>query len=159
VAVLQCLEEDPVMTATERASEDQRNHMVAEAAYFLAEHRGFDGGDPVADWLQAEAEVDARLGGGQRLLERLEERVATVDQRLEAARKRVAGMKTEVREEWQRDVDRLARLRTSLRRKLTEMRKQGEDVGEKAREQVEKTWLEASEVLHRLERRGKRARK
>jgi len=36
-----------------------RESMIAEAAYYLAERRGFDGGDPVADWLEAEAEIDA----------------------------------------------------------------------------------------------------
>ncbi len=34
---------------------------VAVAAYFLAEHRGFTGGDPLADWLAATAEIDAML--------------------------------------------------------------------------------------------------
>lgn len=32
---------------------------VAVAAYFHAEHRGFQGGDPVADWLAAEADLYA----------------------------------------------------------------------------------------------------
>jgi hypothetical protein len=35
--------------------------MIAEAAYFRAEARGFEGGDSVRDWLEAEAEVDAIL--------------------------------------------------------------------------------------------------
>jgi hypothetical protein len=35
--------------------------MVAEAAYFRAERRGFTGGDPIKDWLEAEAEVSAFL--------------------------------------------------------------------------------------------------
>ena len=39
----------------------QRQAMIARAAYRCAEHRGFEGGDPVADWLTAEQEVDARL--------------------------------------------------------------------------------------------------
>ncbi|HEY9199880.1 MAG TPA: DUF2934 domain-containing protein [Gammaproteobacteria bacterium] len=38
----------------------QRQHMIAEAAYFLAEHHGF-GGDPLQDWLTAEAEIDSWL--------------------------------------------------------------------------------------------------
>lgn len=38
-----------------------REEMIAVAAYFRAEHRGFDGGDPVVDWLAAESEVDAML--------------------------------------------------------------------------------------------------
>lgn len=39
----------------------EHHHQVADAAYFHAEHRGFKGGDPVADWLAAEAEIDAAL--------------------------------------------------------------------------------------------------
>jgi hypothetical protein len=38
-----------------------REDMIALAAYLRAEARGFVGGDPVEDWLAAEAEVDARL--------------------------------------------------------------------------------------------------
>ena len=35
---------------------DWHRQMIQEAAYFRAERRGFVGGDPVADWLAAEAE-------------------------------------------------------------------------------------------------------
>lgn len=35
--------------------------MIAEAAYFRAERRGFVGGDPQSDWFAAEAEIDERL--------------------------------------------------------------------------------------------------
>lgn len=34
---------------------------VSVAAYYLAEHRGFDGADPAADWLAAETEINAML--------------------------------------------------------------------------------------------------
>jgi hypothetical protein len=36
-----------------------RHQMIEVAAYYKAEHRGFNGGDPMADWLQAEAEIDS----------------------------------------------------------------------------------------------------
>jgi len=36
----------------------QRRAMIAEAAYVRAERRGFRGGNPEQDWLQAEIEVD-----------------------------------------------------------------------------------------------------
>jgi hypothetical protein len=42
----------------------ERYRMIAEAAYFLAERRGFIGGSPDEDWLQAEAEVERRLAEG-----------------------------------------------------------------------------------------------
>jgi hypothetical protein len=35
--------------------------MIQEAAYFLAERRGFAGGDTQADWLEAEKLVDAQI--------------------------------------------------------------------------------------------------
>jgi hypothetical protein len=35
--------------------------MIEFAAFARAERRGFAGGDPMDDWLQAESEVDARL--------------------------------------------------------------------------------------------------
>ena|SRR5690348_15108825 len=40
---------------------EQRRQMIAETAYFRAQRRSFAQGDPVADWLAAEAEVDAML--------------------------------------------------------------------------------------------------
>jgi Protein of unknown function (DUF2934) len=38
-----------------------RQEMVSVAAYFRAENRGVGGGDSLADWLSAEAEIDAML--------------------------------------------------------------------------------------------------
>jgi hypothetical protein len=50
---------------------DERISMIAEAAYYKAEHRGFSGGSPEADWWEAEKEIDsmltaARAGGNGR---------------------------------------------------------------------------------------------
>ncbi len=39
-----------------------REQMIAEAAYYRAENRAFEAGDELQDWLQAESEVDHRLG-------------------------------------------------------------------------------------------------
>lgn len=39
---------------------DQRYRMIAEAAYFIAEHRSFSG-NPAQDWVEAEIEVDRML--------------------------------------------------------------------------------------------------
>lgn len=44
---------------TARAGENcTREQMIAEAAYYRAERRGFVGGHEMSDWLQAEAEVE-----------------------------------------------------------------------------------------------------
>lgn len=42
-------------------SEEERYRMVAEAAYFNAEHHGFQGGDPVRDWFLAEKQIEQQL--------------------------------------------------------------------------------------------------
>jgi hypothetical protein len=39
--------------------------MIAEAAYFRAQRRGFQGGNPVDDWLAAEADVGHALASLQ----------------------------------------------------------------------------------------------
>ena len=52
--------------ASESSAPLNRDEMIALAAYLRAEARGFEGGNPVEDWLAAEAEVDARLREGAR---------------------------------------------------------------------------------------------
>ena len=45
----------------EHVTEESRRAMIAEAAYFHAERRGFAPGNETQDWLRAEAEIDALL--------------------------------------------------------------------------------------------------
>ena len=40
---------------------EERHRLIAESAFLKAERRGFAGGDPVRDWLEAEQEVDGSL--------------------------------------------------------------------------------------------------
>src|ERR1043165_2649181 len=40
----------------------ERERLIAEAAYRRAEQRNFTAGDPLDDWLQAEREIDRSLG-------------------------------------------------------------------------------------------------
>lgn len=40
---------------------EQRQKMIDEAAYYLAKSRDFIGGNPMEDWLVAEAEIDNQL--------------------------------------------------------------------------------------------------
>jgi hypothetical protein len=50
-------------TAATRIEPDQRREYVEIAAYFIAERRGFEGGDETADWLAAEAEIERLMTG------------------------------------------------------------------------------------------------
>ena len=40
---------------------EQRQRMITQEAYLIAEQRGFQGGDPSQDWTEAERLVDFRL--------------------------------------------------------------------------------------------------
>ena len=45
-------------------SPEERRRMIAEAAYFRAERRGFATGSEVDDWIQAETEIDRLTASG-----------------------------------------------------------------------------------------------
>lgn len=49
-------------TGTTRVSEEMRQHMIREAAYYRALHRGFGEQADQDDWFAAEREIDIMLG-------------------------------------------------------------------------------------------------
>lgn len=51
------------------ATTEERRRRIAEAAYFRALQRGFNGGDPVDDWLAAEREIGQAPPGAQQQTE------------------------------------------------------------------------------------------
>lgn len=146
------------MSSQQETTGRQRWQMIAEAAYFKAERRGFKGGDAVRDWCEAEAEIDARLRrlDDGKLVEGVEKALESAAKRLRAVRRKVSRLSSEARAEWERDLDRLATLRDRLKPKLAELKEQGEKAGQKLREQAEKTRDEIGELVERLEARAKR---
>ena len=42
---------------------DQRHSMIAVAAYYIAQHRGFEAGHELEDWLRAESQIESALRG------------------------------------------------------------------------------------------------
>lgn len=53
---------DPEAVSAE-SSQCPTEQMIAQAAYYIAERRGFAPNNDLADWLQAEAEVSSRVKG------------------------------------------------------------------------------------------------
>ncbi len=51
----------PVATAATASGGPERARMISEAAYFLAQRRG-TAGNPLADWLAAEKQIDQQAG-------------------------------------------------------------------------------------------------
>lgn len=45
--------------------QEQRRNYIEMAAYYIAERRGFAPGNPLEDWVQAEAEIDRLLAEGR----------------------------------------------------------------------------------------------
>jgi DUF2934 family protein len=135
-----------------KLSEEHRRQMIAEAAYFRAERRGFSGGDAVADWIEAEAEVEERVRQieGAQLLERLEEGLAAATKKLSSLKRKASGVAVGARTELQRDVEKLSELREALRGTVKELREQGQQAGQLARRHAEKVWGELSDVMQRL---------
>jgi hypothetical protein len=131
--------------------------MIAEAAYFRAERRGFNGGDPVRDWCEAEAEIDARLRRVEDglFVERVEEVLESAAKKAVVVRRKVARLSREARAEWERDLDKLATLRDALKPKLVEIKEQGERAGRKVREQAEIIRTDIAELVQRLEAKTK----
>ena len=50
----------PAASAPAAAAPAEIQRLIAEAAYYRAEKRGFASGDPLADWLEAEREIAAK---------------------------------------------------------------------------------------------------
>jgi hypothetical protein len=146
------------MSSRFKVMSGQRQQMIAEAAYFKAERRGFEGGEAVRDWCEAEAEVDARLQQLEdgELVERIEESLEAAAKRLATVRRKLARFSSEARGEWERDLDKLATLRHSLKPKLEDLKEHGERAGRKLREQAEKLREEIVELAQRLETKAKR---
>lgn len=55
----------PTLRAVPSLNESPREQMIAEAAYFRAEQRGFAPGNEMSDWLEAESDIERALGDRQ----------------------------------------------------------------------------------------------
>jgi hypothetical protein len=143
-----------LMVVDKKVSEEQRRQMIAEAAYFRAERRGF-GVDPMADWIEAEREVSERMREieNAQLLERFENGLVAASERVAALKKRLRRAASGARAEWHGDVEKLGELRDALRATVKELRAQGEHAGQRARQQAEKIWDEMSATMQRVSTR------
>jgi chromosome segregation ATPase len=131
---------------------EQRQQMIAEAAYYRAEGRGFTDGDPFLDWLDAEREIDALLNvpKAESWVKHLESQLSSGRDRLATLRQGIASKGKAARTELKKDLEKLDEKLDSFETKLRELRDRGEKVTQRARQQAEKAWDEISELTHRL---------
>jgi hypothetical protein len=55
----------PAVAARTPLAPDQRRYYIEVAAYYIAERRGFNSGNALEDWSQAEREIDQLLATGR----------------------------------------------------------------------------------------------
>ncbi len=137
----------------------KRREMIAVAAYYRAEHRGFRGGDALGDWLEAEAEVahllasrpgdDLKAKAKQRFQQIFEERLKAWDARLDELKAKARDAKAEVCAEFEVQLEVLASKRTLAQEKLQELRRHGQWAWEDLKQGAEQTWSDLREALKR----------
>ncbi len=140
-------------------SSERRREMIAVAAYYHAERRGFRAGEEIDDWLEAEAEIehllepragdDAKTSAKHRFQQELEMQLAEWDARLEELKAKARDAKSELRAEFEVQLEALAGKRALAQERLQELHRHGEWAWEDLKESAEKTWTELREAIKR----------
>jgi ElaB/YqjD/DUF883 family membrane-anchored ribosome-binding protein len=142
------------------APEQGRYCMIAEAAYYRAELRGFDGGDPVADWLEAEAEIEAMVQSAgepseektvkEAFEEKLEMQLDEWDKKLDSLMKMAKEAKADLRHDTEAQLKVLRAKRAAAQDKLQALRQRGDSAWEDMKEGAEKTWDEMRKAIDNI---------
>ena len=129
---------------------DQRLRMIAEAAYFRAERRGFRSGDPTMDWIQAEAEIDyllkACIGGIRQsdtkrsYQELLETQLDEWDKKFAEATVTVKKAGSQLRNELENRLVDLAGQRVAARIQLAQLREHSGETWQDLRQNADRLW-------------------
>ncbi len=146
---------------------EQRYQMIAEAAYYHAERRGFIVGDTAQDWLDAEVEIDRilqqQLSQGetpqgtakQVFQQKLEAQLKEWDAKLDELKVKVREAKTELRADYEKQLGILSEKRATAQAKLQELRLRTEDAWEDLKGGTERAWDEMRKALDQIASRFK----
>ncbi len=124
---------------------DLRNQMIATAAYYRAERRGFNGGDPSIDWYEAEMEVDQILRGSapdDRNMAQLEALLVEWDAQFEELKNKIVKAKAKTRTEYQKQLQLIADKRAVISGKLKDLRRHTGEVWDDLKSAIENAWDE-----------------
>jgi uncharacterized protein (DUF3084 family) len=141
------------------AAAERRQSMIREAAYFRAERRGFVGGNPVNDWLEAEAEIDRMLGdetgdaGAPGHIEQFEAQLAALDQEMRRLVSKAREAGSEIRTEIEGELEKLWPLRANAEEKLGELRERSAEAWDEMKKGVHGARHELNSVLSSIARR------
>ncbi len=142
------------------APKQGRSCMIAEAAYYRAERRGFQGGDPVADWLEAEVEIEAMLRSSaepgkektakEAFQEKLETQLREWDKKIDGLKGKAKKAKADLRHDIEAQMEALRAKRAAAQDKLQELRQRGDSAWEDLKEGAEKTWDEMRKAIDNI---------
>ena len=139
---------------------EQRYQMIADAAYFRAESKGFMG-DATQNWIEAEAEVDrALLQSGQMqpspkqiLQQKLEAQLKELDALYATIKLQASLGKAEIRSELEKQLDALSHKRQAAQVKLHELSKRTEGAWEDLKDGTEKAWDDMRQTVSHIANR------
>lgn len=151
---------------TTKAVVSNREEMIAVAAYFRAERRGFAPGDTHADWLAAAAEIDRLLGdesagqdqaakAKQKFQKQLVAQLKEWDAKLDEWTEKAAAAKSKTRNEYQKQLDLIVAQREIAEKKLLELRSHSVDAWEDVKDGAEKVWAELRQTMDKVAARFK----
>ena len=143
--------------------------MIADAAYFRAEKRGFSTGDTAQDWLDAEAEIDRALQtpdskskalpitAKQALAfqKKLETQVKKWDVELASLKTKAQKAKTGIKADYEKQIEMLAEKRDIVQAKMQELGVLAGDAWIDVKGSTEKIWEEMQKTLEHIAARFK----
>jgi DNA anti-recombination protein RmuC len=144
------------MSPTQRAdiSAEQRHRMIEEAAYYLAQQRGFAPGNATGDWLEAEAQIDRMLAEQRPAqdgpFEQFEAQLRAFDLDLQRLMARARSARVDLRQQVEREVERLQPVRRAAEEKLQELRGRSSQAVEHVAKRVNAAREEVANTLQRL---------
>ena len=145
---------------------EQRYQMIAEAAYFIAEKRGFVGGDIAQDWIDAETEINSLLHQSSAPSEddkitkrafqkKLEAQLKEWDAILAVLVAKAQGTRAEMQPKIFGEIKILSQMRGEAQVTLKKLHQHTEGAWEDLKSGAEKTLKEMREALDRVATRFK----
>lgn len=143
---------------------EERNRMIAEAAYFRAAERNFFMGDAMQDWLAAELQIDQILqqntelppvSAKQKFQQEHEAQLKEWDAKLDALKAKLQDAKLEIRADFLKQLALLDEKRAVAQAKLQELNLRTESAWDDLMNGVEKTWDDLHKALDKIVSRFK----
>lgn len=153
-----CHDQTYQQVADKACTPEQRHFLIAEAAYLRAAQRGFQSGDSVTDWLEAEAEIDAMLCGNTMtnittqvdFQAQLEAQLKKWDKKLSALTNKAKKAQIELHQDVQAQLAAFHTQREMARDKLKSLRQHSEGAWEDMKKGAENTWDEMQKTVDNI---------